>query len=50
MSRTLKYILFDLDETLYPSQSGLMADIGALMGRYMEERLGMSPAEVSALR
>ncbi|MFQ5814775.1 MAG: pyrimidine 5'-nucleotidase [Anaerolineae bacterium] len=50
MSKTLKYILFDLDETLYPSRSGLMAEIGKLMGRYMEERLGMSPAEVPTLR
>ena len=50
MSKTLKYILFDLDETLYPSQSGLMAGIGKLMSRYMEERLGMPPTEVLTLR
>jgi len=50
MSKTLRYILFDLDETLYPPQSGLMAEIGRLMGRYMEERLGMPPTEVPALR
>ncbi len=50
MSKSLKYILFDLDETIYPSQSGLMAEIGELMGRYMEERLGMPPTEVLALR
>lgn len=50
MPKTLKYILFDLDETLYPSRSGLMAEIGRLMSRYMEERLGMSPTEVPTLR
>jgi putative hydrolase of the HAD superfamily len=50
MSKTLRYILFDLDETLYPTRSGLMASIGQLMGRYMEERLGMSPTEVPSLR
>jgi putative hydrolase of the HAD superfamily len=50
MSKKLRYILFDLDETLYPTRSGLMARIGRLMGRYMEERLGMSPAEVPSLR
>jgi putative hydrolase of the HAD superfamily len=50
MPKTLKCILFDLDETLYPSQSGLMVEIGRLMGQYMEERLGMSPTEVPALR
>jgi putative hydrolase of the HAD superfamily len=50
MSKTLKHILFDLDETLYPTQSGLMAEIGKLMSRYMEERLGMPPREVASLR
>jgi putative hydrolase of the HAD superfamily len=50
MLKTLRYILFDLDETLYPTRSGLMARIGQLMGRYMEERLGMPPAEVPSLR
>jgi putative hydrolase of the HAD superfamily len=50
MSKMLRYILFDLDETLYPRQSGLMAMIGQLMGRYMEERLGMSLTEVLSLR
>lgn len=50
MSKTLQYILFDLDETLYPSRSGLMAGIGQLMSRFMEERLGMPPTEVPTLR
>jgi putative hydrolase of the HAD superfamily len=50
MPKALKYILFDLDETLYPSSSGLMAAIGELMSRYMEERLDVSPTEVPALR
>ena len=50
MSKPLKYILFDLDETLYPSRSGLMAAIGELMSRFMEERLDMPPAEVPTLR
>ena len=50
MSKTLKYLLFDLDETLYPSRSGLMAGMGKLMSRYMEERLGMSPTKVLTLR
>jgi putative hydrolase of the HAD superfamily len=50
MSKSLKYILFDLDETLYPSRSGLMAAIGGLMSRFMEERLNMLPSEVPTLR
>ncbi len=50
MSKAVKYILFDLDETIYPSQSGLMAAIGGLMSRYMEEQLGIPPSEVPTLR
>ncbi len=50
MSTTLKHLFFDLDETLYPSRSGLMAGMGKLMSRYMEERLGMPPTEVLTLR
>ncbi len=50
MSKPLKYILFDLDETLYPSRSGLMASIGQLMSQFMEERLDMPPSEVPSLR
>jgi putative hydrolase of the HAD superfamily len=50
MSKTPKCLFFDLDETLYPSRSGLMAGIGELMSRYMEERLGMPPTEVASLR
>ena len=50
MSKSLQYILFDLDETLYPSRSGLMAEIGELMSQFMEEQLDMPPSEVPALR
>lgn len=34
----LKYILFDLDETLYPASSGLMPAIGERMRLYLEQR------------
>jgi putative hydrolase of the HAD superfamily len=50
MAQTVKCILFDLDETLYPSQSGLMVEIGRLMSQYMGERLGIPPTEVPTLR
>ena len=50
MSKTLKYLFFDLDETLYPSRSGLMAGMGKLMSQFMEERLDMPPSEVPSLR
>jgi len=38
-----KYILFDLDETLYPRSAGLMQEIGARITRYLIERVGFSP-------
>ena len=50
MTKTLKFTLFDLDETLYPSRSGLMTAIGELMSRFMEKRLDMPPSGVPALR
>ena len=35
-------LIFDLDETLYPRQAGLMQEIGARILRYLIERLGLS--------
>ncbi len=46
----LRYALFDLDDTLYPSNSGLWDAIGERIHLYMIERLGLNPAEVPALR
>jgi putative hydrolase of the HAD superfamily len=48
--RLLKYILFDLDETLYPRAAGLMQEIGARIIRYMTERMGLSPEEAALRR
>jgi putative hydrolase of the HAD superfamily len=45
-----KAILFDLDETLYPRQAGLMQAIGARILRYMVERMGLSSDEAEAKR
>ena len=45
-----KYILFDLDETLYPRDAGLMQEIGARILRYMVERLGFTPETAEAKR
>jgi len=42
--------LFDLDNTLYPSSCGLMREIGNRINRYMIERLGVVPADVSKMR
>jgi putative hydrolase of the HAD superfamily len=46
----IRAILFDLDDTLYPSHSGVMDQIRELMLRYLRERLHLSPEEADALR
>lgn len=46
----LRYLIFDLDDTLYPRGSGLMDRISERIGRYLVERLGFSPEEAEALR
>jgi putative hydrolase of the HAD superfamily len=46
----LEYLVFDLDETIYPRSSGLMQAMGERISAYMIERLGMDPAVVPALR
>jgi putative hydrolase of the HAD superfamily len=43
-------LFFDLDDTLYPSDSGLWPAIQERMGFFMEERLGLSPEVIPALR
>lgn len=46
----LKCLVFDLDETIYPRQSGLMQAISERISAYMIERLGMDPHVVPRLR
>lgn len=46
----IAYILFDLDDTLYPPGKGLMQAISARMTRYAAEHLGLSASEADALR
>ncbi len=46
----LRYLILDLDDTLYPRRSGLMDLISERIGRYMTERLGFSPDHAEALR
>jgi putative hydrolase of the HAD superfamily len=46
----LRYALFDLDDTLYPSSTGLWDAIGDRINRYMIERVGLDPAEVTERR
>ncbi len=42
----LRFALFDLDNTLYPQESGVMRAIGNRINQYMVERLGYSPETV----
>lgn len=46
----LQYLVFDLDETIYPRGSGLMQAISERISRYMIERLAMDPVAVPGLR
>jgi putative hydrolase of the HAD superfamily len=47
---TIDYILVDLDNTVYPSSSGLMDEIGRRMTRFISERLGISEEQALQLR
>jgi putative hydrolase of the HAD superfamily len=46
----IRTILFDLDDTLYPRQAGVMGQIGTLMLRYIRSRFGLSAEEAEELR
>lgn len=46
----IRYILFDLDDTLYPTAAGLMREISARMSEFMVEQVGISPREVDRVR
>lgn len=46
----LRYLLFDLDETLYTPGTGLWEAIGQRINLYMMERLGLSERDASTLR
>lgn len=43
-------ILFDLDETLYPPEAGIMPEIRKLMLQYLGTRFALSQEEAEALR
>lgn len=46
----VKYILYDLDETLYPATSGLMPAIGERMRMYLEQRYHLEPERAHELQ
>ena len=43
-------LFFDLDDTLYPSSTGLWHAIKGRMNDYMRDRMGFAPADVPRLR
>ena len=45
-----RFLIFDLDETLYPRSAGLMQEIGARINRYLIENLQLPPEQANALR
>ncbi len=46
----LKHLLFDLDETLYPTSNGMMQDISVRMSEFMRTRVGIPPDQVEFVR
>jgi putative hydrolase of the HAD superfamily len=46
----IRVVLFDLDETLYPRWAGIMEQLGILLVRFMNTRLGIPAEEAQSLR
>jgi putative hydrolase of the HAD superfamily len=46
----LRFLVFDLDDTLYPPGSGLFYEVGGRIHRYLHERMGFSEGEVAQVR
>ncbi len=46
----IRYILFDLDDTLYPADSGIMEMVRERIGQFMIERVGLPAQEVPRIR
>src|SRR5512139_357443 len=45
-----RFIIFDLDETLYPRNAGLMQEIGVRINRYLIENLHLPQDQANELR
>ena len=46
----VEYLLFDVDNTLYPTSSGLLQQVDARINRYMAEKAGVAAEAVDAER
>lgn len=45
-----RFLIFDLDETLYPRNAGLMQEIGVRINRYLTENLKLPQEQANELR
>ncbi len=45
-----RFLIFDLDETLYPRNAGLMQEIGVRINRYLTENLQLPQEQANELR
>lgn len=50
MNKTIAYVLFDLDDTLYPAGAGLMQAISARINAYLVRQLGITSEAADTLR
>jgi len=50
MTSVIRYVVFDLDNTLYPPASGVMQEVRRLILSYMTERLDLPLREAEELR
>src|SRR5512141_1516987 len=46
----IKHLLFDLDDTLYPTSAGMMQEISARMSEFMVEQVGIPRSDVERVR
>ncbi|HHN94522.1 MAG TPA: pyrimidine 5'-nucleotidase [Anaerolineae bacterium] len=46
----LEFIIFDLDETLYPRADGLMIEVGRRIQDWLQRRFSLTPEEAVAMR
>lgn len=46
----IKHLLFDLDDTLYPTSAGMMREISVRMSDFMVEQVGIPRSDVDRMR
>lgn len=50
MKRNYEVIIFDLDDTIYPSHSGLMGEVGRRIREWLVNHLGLSAEEAAIVQ